>query len=75
MFELTKRDDTIVVEYVGEISRYQRQFNTISIKIILEEIMSKVDKAIKEKRSNVSIVLKNTAQLFNIYDDIIRNRY
>ncbi len=34
--------------------------------------MSKVDKAIKDKRSNLTISLKNTVQFFNIYDDIIR---
>jgi len=72
VFELTKRDNEITIRYVGEISRRRRQFNTFSLKTMFKEIISEVYKAIKEKRNNVSIALKNAVLLFDIDDDVIR---
>jgi len=72
MFELINKDGNLSIRLAGEISLCQRQPSIFNIKNMFKEIVSEVEKAVKEGRDTASIVLKNAASLFDIDDAIIK---
>ena len=75
MFELINKDDKSSIRFTGEISLRQRQPSIFNIKNMFKEIVSEVEKAIKEGRNTASIVLKNATSLFDIDDVIIKESF